>query len=116
MTWRDQLRRSIRTLEQLEAVVELTDDEREAVRTLGSRFRLGITPYYASLMGGPDCPVRRQAIPTLAEAVLVPGETSDPLAEDAHVVAPGLTRRYPDRALLFVSPTCAVYCRHCTRR
>jgi lysine 2,3-aminomutase len=29
---------------------------------------------------------------------------------------PGLVHRYPDRALLVVTTTCAAYCRHCTRK
>jgi lysine 2,3-aminomutase len=33
----------------------------------------------------------------------------------AHEVAPDLIRRYPDRALLFATDRCAVYCRFCTR-
>lgn len=115
--WRWQLQNQIRTLEQLEAVVELTPDEREAVVALADRFRLGITPYYAALMGSDEeDPIRRQCIPRLAELDVAPGELADPLEEEAHMVVPGLTRRYRNRALLYVTHTCAVYCRHCTRR
>src|SRR6185436_2754035 len=39
----------------------------------------------------------------------------DPLGEAAHEVAPNLIQRYPDRALLFATDRCAVYCRFCTR-
>lgn len=117
-TWKTQMRGQIRTLAQLEAVVDLTADEREAVHFLSSRFRMGISPYYLSLIDpkDPDCPIRRQAIPRMAEAEVAAGEFSDPLAEDRDMPVPALTRRYPNRALLYVTHTCAVYCRHCTRR
>jgi lysine 2,3-aminomutase len=40
----------------------------------------------------------------------------DPLEEDEDMPVPGLVHRYPDRALLLVTSTCAAYCRHCTRK
>ncbi|MBV1860054.1 MAG: KamA family radical SAM protein, partial [Nannocystaceae bacterium] len=44
------------------------------------------------------------------------GELVDPLAEERFMPVPGLTHRYPDRALLYVTHNCPVYCRHCTRQ
>jgi len=38
------------------------------------------------------------------------------LSEDKDSPVPGLTHRYPDRVLFLVSNTCAMYCRHCTRK
>ena len=40
----------------------------------------------------------------------------DPLEEDEDMPVPGLVHRYPDRSLVIVSTTCAMYCRHCTRK
>jgi lysine 2,3-aminomutase len=116
--YRWQLRNQLRTPEALERAVRLTDEERRACALLADRFRLGVTPYYASLIDpeDPACPIRRQAIPTTAEARVHPDERTDPLAEERDMPVLGLTRRYPDRALLYVTHTCAVYCRHCTRR
>ena len=37
------------------------------------------------------------------------------LAEDQHSPVPGLVHRYPDRALMLVTASCASYCRFCTR-
>ena len=116
--WRWQLRHQLRTVADLEGWITLTNDERAAVSATAARFRLGITPFYASLMHptDPGCPIRRQAVPTLAELRVGPLERPDPLAEERDMPVPGLTRRYPDRVLLYTSHTCAVYCRHCTRR
>ena len=40
----------------------------------------------------------------------------DPLHEDKDSPAKGITHRYPDRVLFLVSNSCAMYCRHCTRK
>src|SRR3954468_18692871 len=84
--WRWQQRNAVRSLEALERLVPLTGDEREGCKRTASVFRLGITPYYLSLVD-PDhrfCPVRMQAIPVRAEAVAHEGELRDPLGEDLY--------------------------------
>ena len=40
----------------------------------------------------------------------------DPLSEEAFELVPGLTHRYPDRALMVLTSSCAVHCRHCMRK
>src|SRR5690606_23079324 len=62
------------------------------------------------------CPIRRQIVPQHEELQPHPGEMADPLAEEAHMPVRGLTHRYPDRALLYATHHCAVYCRFCTRK
>jgi lysine 2,3-aminomutase len=63
----------------------------------------------------PNCPLRRQVIPTGQEAIPFTDEMADSLAEDAHSPVPGLVHRYPDRVLMLVTTQCASYCRYCTR-
>ncbi len=79
---------------------------------------MAVTPYYASLMdpADPRCPIRRQAVPHPDELTTRVQDLSDPLGEEAFMPVPGLTHRYPDRALLYVTHNCPVYCRHCTRK
>ena len=117
-SWKWQLRHQIRSLKQLEQVFPLTDEEKDAIQILDETFRMGITPYYLGLMNptDPKCPIRRQAIPLLAEQHWSPEEAPDPLAEERDMPVVGVTHRYLNRALLYVTHTCAVYCRHCTRR
>ena len=117
-SWQWQLRHQIRTLKQLGQVFPLTNEEVQAIEALKDDFRLGITPYYLNLMDptDPTCPIRRQAIPLLAEQRWSEQEVPDPLAEERDMPVVGVTNRYPNRALLYVTHTCAVYCRHCTRR
>lgn len=116
--WRWQMRNAVRSLEQLERAVPLTEDERAGCRATASVFRLGITPYYLSLIDPehPFCPVRMQAIPVRAEARVRPGELRDPLGEDRTRPVEAIVHRYPDRVLFLAVDSCSVYCRHCTRR
>lgn len=116
--WRWQQQRRIRTLRELDQIIQLTDDERSAFLASAARFKVAITPHYAALMDpdDPRCPVRQQAIPQPGELITYPFELEDPLAEEAHMPVPGITHRYPDRVLFYVSHNCPVYCRHCTRK
>ena len=115
--WRWQLQRRIRTLEDLSRVFRLSDDERDAAARHTGALPVGITPYYASLMGleDPAEPLRRTHIVTGDEYLFSPGEDADPLGEDHDTVVPGLVHRYPDRVLFLVTGTCSTYCRYCTR-
>ncbi|HEX6995300.1 MAG TPA: KamA family radical SAM protein [Gammaproteobacteria bacterium] len=115
--WRWQNRNRIRSLEQLERMLRLTDGEREAIRRHEGPLPAGITPYYMSLVDpeDPNQPLRRTVVPTLGEFEIAPGEEDDPLGEDGTSPVPGLVHRYPDRVLLLVTNFCSVYCRYCTR-
>jgi lysine 2,3-aminomutase len=117
-TWTDELRGSITNVAELADHLQLTEDERQgALRAERAGLPIGITPYYLSLADpvDPQCPIRRQCVPHIAEDREVPGDMVDPLGEGVHEVAPDLVCRYPDRALLLVSDRCSVYCRFCTR-
>ncbi|HEX5470843.1 MAG TPA: KamA family radical SAM protein [Lacipirellulaceae bacterium] len=115
--WRWQSRHRVRTLAQLEAMLRLSAEEREAVVQGGTMLPVGISPYYMSLLdpGDPMQPLRRTVVPTLNEFVRTVGEADDPLSEDAHSPVPGLVHRYPDRVLLLPLDFCSTYCRYCTR-
>lgn len=116
--WRWQMRHSVRSLEALERLIPLTEDERRGCVEIASIFRMGISPYYLSLIDRehPFCPVRMQAIPSRAEAEVHPGELRDPLGEDKTRPVSAIVHKYPDRVLFLALDTCSVYCRHCTRR
>ncbi len=103
----------------LAQVIDLSADEREAIDAISSVFPMAISPHYAALMRpelGVTCPVRRQAVPLLAELDHHDSLMDDPLGERRHAVCANLTQRYPDRALIYATHECAMRCRHCTRR
>ncbi|MDK8179777.1 lysine 2,3-aminomutase [Paenibacillus sp. UMB4589-SE434] len=116
--WLWQLTNTIRTLEDLKQVVNLTPDEEEGVRISTRTIPLNITPYYAALMhpDDPRCPIRLQSVPISAEIMKTRYDLEDPLYEDEDSPTPGLTHRYPDRVLFLVTNQCSMYCRYCTRR
>ncbi|MCS6915864.1 MAG: KamA family radical SAM protein [Myxococcales bacterium] len=116
--WRWQLRHRLTCLEDIEPLVQLTPAERAGLRAAPGLFRIGITPYYFSLIDPvhPYCPVRMQVIPVVDETLQAAGEYRDPLGEDSLSPTPGLVHRYPDRVLLLALDRCAIYCRHCNRR
>jgi KamA family protein len=115
--WRWQSRHRITKLAQLEAMVQLSADERDALVQGESMLPVGITPYYLSLVSPDDPmePLRRTVLPVTGEFVRAPGEADDPLGEDGHMAVPGLVHRYPDRVLFLVLDFCSTYCRYCTR-
>jgi lysine 2,3-aminomutase len=114
--WRWQLVHRLDTIDDFARVIHLTPAEVEGLSDPG-RFRTLVTPYFASLMDpeDPNCPIRRQVIPTDREMVPFDAGEADSLGEDAHSPVPGLVHRYPDRVLMLVTTECASYCRFCTR-
>ncbi|ACX52509.1 lysine 2,3-aminomutase YodO family protein [Ammonifex degensii KC4] len=114
--WRWHLKNRITSVEVLEKLIPLTQEEKEAIRQVERVYRWAVSPYYLSLMGeDPSCPIRRQALPSAAELEDEVGSL-DPMAEEWTSPAPGITRRYPDRLIINVTNRCAMYCRHCQRR
>ena len=115
--WRWQLRNRIRTKGVLSQIIRLTPQEEQGLDHLGKKMNMSITPYFASLMDpeDPNCPVRRQCVPTIHELETSPEELVDPCGEEKYSPVHGLVHRYPDRVLFLVSEMCAMYCRYCTR-
>lgn len=116
--WRWQFRNRITTLGGLAERLAFPLPAAAAQRALLHEFRMGITPYFLSLIDphDRDDPVARQVIPADAENAALSAGSDDPLGEEQYSPVPGITHRYPDRALMVVSNSCAVYCRYCTRK
>jgi lysine 2,3-aminomutase len=116
--WHWQLRNRVTTLEELAKLLPIPTDELAIRREILSGFRMGISPYYLSLIDAddPHDPIMRQAVPTNDEYVYRNVGEEDPLHEEETSPVPGITHRYPDRVLMVISNSCAMYCRHCTRK
>lgn len=116
--WHWQFRNRITSLDELKQVISLTAEEEEGVRRALERFRMAITPYFATLIDpdDPNCPIRRQSVPVAAELATGKSDMIDPLHEEVDSPVPHLTHRYPDRVLFLITSQCSMYCRHCTRR
>ncbi len=115
--WRWHLRNTIRSVDQLARIIELTTEEQGHIKDVEEMYRWGVSPYYASLMDRKDrkCPVRMQSVPIVNE-VLDTTVEKDPETVLYNSPAPLTTRLYPDRLIINVTNACAMFCRHCLRR
>lgn len=118
--WIEQLKNSVNTLDRLKEFVNVTPEEEKGITTLKTRW--GTTPYFASLMDrdDPDCPIRKQVIPSVKEKenrygipnylVWKENRATDEVRPDS------IARQYYDRIAFTVTDACANYCRHCFRK
>ncbi|MCE9599237.1 MAG: KamA family radical SAM protein [Spirochaetia bacterium] len=129
--WKSQLQSRITTPEDLlqylpglpgsqifKDLYQNVDEFKQLMSHLSSAFRFAVTPYYLGLANPESdrCPILLQILPQKSELKDQVFTRPDPLAEEAHGAVPGLTHRYPDRALWYLSHNCAVYCRFCMRK
>jgi lysine 2,3-aminomutase len=110
--------KTLRHLSELRDAGLLPQDRRAALDQVAAQYAVTITPSIAELIdpSDPHDPIARQFVPSAAELVTRPEETPDPIGDHAHSPVEGVVHRYPDRALLKLTATCAVYCRFCFRR
>lgn len=115
--WHWQMRNRISDPETLSRAFSLTETEIEEIKQAAKKFRWTVTPYSLSLIDpeDPDCPIRKQIIPSGAELHDELGE-DDPLCELDHSPVPDLIHVYPDRVALCITDVCQAYCRHCFRK
>ena len=115
------------------AILSKLEDWEKKQRLWEQHFRFAVSPYYLELVDwtDPACPILTQFLPSSLElAAEAPtngkdrGSSNtntetlnwDPLAEEKHMPVRGLSHRYPDRVLWYLSHSCAVYCRFCMRK
>lgn len=122
--WRWQHAHAARSLEDVERLFpgrfDLSRLDRAGIARAAAAYGMRATPYYLSLAraADPRDPVWALAVPDPRELAVRPEELADPTGDEAPRNHPlrAVTRRYPDRALLLVTPTCSVHCRHCFRK
>ncbi|MBI3358377.1 MAG: KamA family radical SAM protein [Nitrospirae bacterium] len=112
--WQRDIKDSIDDVETLEKVLGVPAD---AVREIVKEYPIRITPHVLKTIKKKGDAIWKQVVPSLSE-----GEedlscaSGDPLHEEEDSPVPNLVHRYPDRALLFVTNQCPIYCRFCTRK
>lgn len=89
-----------------------------ALERVAAQYAVAITPALAELIdpADPADPIARQFLPAEAELEMDALESPDPIGDFTHSPVEGIVHRYPDRVLLKITHTCAVYCRFCFRR
>ncbi|MGA0599838.1 lysine-2,3-aminomutase-like protein [Caulobacter sp. KR2-114] len=110
--------KTLRSAADLAAAGLVASERLPALEAVAARYAVAITPAMAELIdvADDDDPIARQFTPHESELVALPVEAADPVGDDAFSPVPGIVHRYPDRALLKITHTCAVYCRFCFRR
>lgn len=116
MKWQDELRRGIRTAEELAPILGFGPEETKQYAAIIQRFPMMITPYYLSLVdvNDPDDPIRRMCVPMLNE--FEEGGSFDTSGEATNTKLEGLQHKYSQTVLLLSTNQCAMYCRHCFRK
>ena len=118
--WRWQMQNAIRTTSQLAEFFSYGPQEFAALESLEAEVQAG-DPALLLLADrrGRSGSIRSacKSLPSTLELSSTAGvELEDPLEEDKDSPVPGLTHRYPDRALLVTTHVCTMYCRFCTRK
>jgi lysine 2,3-aminomutase len=120
--WVNQDRHSIHFADELKGKIDFTDEEYDRISRACDKFQMKITPYYLGLIDqdDPNDPIRKMALPDCRELDVLDVELEDPIGDINpdlnNQPVPSLTHRYPDRVLLYPTPLCGLYCRHCFRR
>lgn len=106
--WHWQVKNRIESLEDLKKYITLSAEEEEGVKKTLETLRMAITPYYFSLMdiNDPNCPVRKQAIPSIKEIhqARLPGQSEGFFS----TVVPAYICQHniPLREINFLQPLC----------
>jgi lysine 2,3-aminomutase len=110
--------RSLRTPDDLVDANFAGHEQLAALKEVATRYAVAITPAMAGLIdpSDPHDPIARQFVPDPRELESRPEERADPIGDHAHSPVEGIVHRYPDRVLLKLVNSCAVYCRFCFRR
>ncbi|MDW7679578.1 MAG: KamA family radical SAM protein [bacterium] len=122
LQWIKQEKNAIRTVSELQEYINLSKKELSRLEEVCQTFQMKITPYYMDLIDkdDPNDPLKLLAIPNIKELNIKKGELDDPIGDTNEALGnqpeKALTHRYPDRVLLYPTPECGGYCRHCFRR
>lgn len=81
-------------------------------------FKLKITPSFRAKIqpNTPNDPILIQFLPKISEQEALPEFSFQPLLEQAYNPTPGILHKFHGRALITLTPNCAVHCRYCFRQ
>jgi KamA family protein len=107
---------NITTIENLKERIAIPKADEEALRGVIDKHPMKIPQHYMSLINpdDPDDPIRKMAVPSLAE--LDTSGLEDTSGEASNTVMCGLQHKYDQTVLLLSVNACAMYCRHCFRK
>ncbi|MYD45877.1 MAG: EF-P beta-lysylation protein EpmB [Gammaproteobacteria bacterium] len=114
--WQAILRSSVRSVKELQHLLELQDEQVDWVDD--SEFPLHIPRTFIQRMEkrNPHDPLLLQVAPSKEELNSPKRYTTDPLRESEFTLNGGLVKKYPNRVLVIATQACPVHCRYCFRR
>ena len=117
--WKDyrwQLKNVFTNVEDLNKILNLSQEDINQISVISKKYRFSISPYFLSMIdpNNPDDILKKQSIPGIEEL----DETGelDPMDETGTSLDSCITRRYPDRLIINVTNKCPMFCRHCQRK
>ncbi len=116
MSWKEILRHTVTSIEEMEQYVSFSSDEKKQLQNIGKIHPIRITRHVMELMDlcDSDDPIRKMYLPSLDELDL--SGDYDTSGEAENTVATGLQHKYLPTALLLSTNICAIYCRYCFRK
>ena len=98
--------------------LQLTPEQMLFSEEANNSFQFKVPTAFVSKIeiGNPNDPLLRQIFPIQQETIQTPDYHIDPLDEANYCTQSGLLQKYYGRALLLVTPSCAINCRYCFRR
>ncbi len=98
--------------------LDLTPQQMFFSADAAKEFRFKVPASYVDKIesGDPDDPLLKQIFPVQNELEPSAAYSKDPLEESNSLCQPGLLQKYDGRALMLVTPSCAINCRYCFRR
>ncbi len=114
--WQQALRQLITDPQALLLQLEL--DEKDISWEWDKQFPLRVSQSFVDRMqkGNPNDPLLRQILCVSEESHSSNAFSTDPLQESLYNPVPGLLHKYPSRALVTLTSSCAIHCRYCFRR
>ncbi|MBW1847408.1 MAG: KamA family radical SAM protein [Deltaproteobacteria bacterium] len=116
MSWTEELKNNIETIDQLKEYVDIPHDQEKRLKRVIDVHPMSITRYYASLINknDPNDPIREMIVPSTAELDL--SGTYDTSGEKFNTVLTGVQHKYKQTALILSTNRCTAYCRFCFRK
>jgi EF-P beta-lysylation protein EpmB len=114
--WQQALRQLITDPQVL--LLQLGLDESDIPWQWDKHFPLRVSQSFVNRMqkGNPNDPLLRQVLSVTDESHSSNAFSTDPLQESLYNPVPGLLHKYPSRALVTLTSSCAIHCRYCFRR
>lgn len=116
VVWQAVLRSSIRSVKELQHLLELQDEQINWVNEPAFPLQIPRTFIERMEKRNPCDPLLLQVAPSREEMNSSKGYSPDPLKENEFTLNGGVVKKYANRALVISTQACPVHCRYCFRR